>query len=94
MSKKKTQKKVVQKDGAINSEEKAVERINSFNKEGMHMISPHWDLSFLYTDFDDPALARDIARLEALAKEGPALTTLDAPDIQRLEAVINAAAEA
>lgn len=32
MSKKKTQKKVVQKDGAINSEEKAVERINSFNK--------------------------------------------------------------
>ena len=31
MSKKKTQKKVVQKDGAINSVERAVERMNASN---------------------------------------------------------------
>lgn len=57
------------------------------------MLTEKWDLSFLYTDFDDPALESDIRRLETLAADGAALAEGGATAVQKLESILAAAGE-
>lgn len=57
------------------------------------MLHANWDLSFLYKDFDDPALEEDVARIQALAAGGAGLCEGDKPDVEKLEGIINAASE-
>lgn len=57
------------------------------------MLHSNWDLDFLYQGFDDPALEKDIVRLETIAATGEALCSGSKSDGEKLEAIVAAAGE-
>lgn len=49
-----------------------------------------WDLSFLYTGFDDPRLQADVEAIPAMAAELRAILASDADDLGKLERLVDA----
>lgn len=50
----------------------------------------YWDLSFLYTGFDDPQLKEDLEAIPRMAAEQRAILASDEDDLQKLEKLVDA----